>query len=248
MGSISLALKKALNMSTAYTSASLSKDELIHKHMSLVKKVAYFYAGRVQKAAEVEDLIQIGMMGLVEAAHNYKPREGVNFQIYARMRIKGSIVDYLRKSSNLCRRTIKNKQNYDRAYDLLRKNFGRVPTHDEVSTELDVSTVELHSWEKEFAANQHQSMEEATEIYGDFLISTDPTIEQKLISGELKEHLRDALKVLNSQQVLVVQLYYVEELNVYEIAEVLSVSTGRVSQIKTAALGLLRQTVESELL
>ena len=79
--------------------------------MSLVKKVAYFYAGRVQKAAEVEDLIQIGMMGLVEAAHNYKPHDGVSFQIYARMRIKGSIVDYLRKSSNLCRRTIKNKQN-----------------------------------------------------------------------------------------------------------------------------------------
>ena len=221
MGSISLAPKKALNMSTAYTTASLSKDELIQKHMSLVKKVAYFYAGRVQK---------------------------VSFQIYARMRIKGSIVDYLRKSSNLCRRTIKNKQNYDRAYDLLRKNFGRVPTHDEVSTELDISTVELHSWEKEFAANQHQSMEEATEIYGDFLISTDPTIEEKLISGELKEHLRDALKVLNPQQVLVIQLYYVEELNVYEIAEVLSVSTGRVSQIKSAALSLLRQEVESEFL
>ena len=101
---------------------------------------------------------------------------------------------------------------------------------------------------KEFAANQHQSMDEATEIYGDFLISTDPTIEEKLISGELKEHLRDALKVLNSQQVLVIQLYYVEELNVYEIAEVLSVSTGRVSQIKSAALSLLRQEVESEFL
>ena len=69
-----------------------------------------------------------------------------------------------------------------------------------------------------------------------------------MISGELKEHLRDALKVLNPQQVLVIQLYYVEELNVYEIAEVLSVSTGRVSQIKSAALSLLRQEVESEFL
>jgi len=69
-----------------------------------------------------------------------------------------------------------------------------------------------------------------------------------LISGELKEHLRDALKVLNPQQVLVIQLYYVEELNVYEIAEVLSVSTGRVSQIKSAALSLLRQEVELEFL
>ena len=245
---ISSAPKKELNMSTAYTSASLSKDELIQKHMALVKKIAYFYAGRVQKAAEVEDLLQIGMMGLVEAAHKYSPREGVSFPIYARLRIKGSIVDYLRKSSNLCRRSIKNKQNYDRAFDLLRKNFGRVPNHDEVSKELEISTVELHTWEKEFAANQHQSMEEATEIYGDFLISTEPTIEEKLIKGELKEHLRDALKVLNSQQVLVIQLYYVEELNVYEIAEVLSVSTGRVSQIKSAALSLLRQKVEAELL
>ena len=134
-------------MSTAYTTASLSKDELIKTNMSLVKKIAYFYAGRVQKAAEVEDLIQIGMMGLVEAAHKYSPREGISFPIYARLRIKGSIVDYLRKSSNLCRRTIKNKQNYDRAYDLLRKNFGRVPTHDEVSKELDISTLDLHSWE-----------------------------------------------------------------------------------------------------
>ena len=235
-------------MSSAYASASLSKDELIQKHMSLVKKVAYFYAGRVQKAAEVEDLMQIGMMGLVEAAHNYTPRDGVTFSIYARLRIKGSIVDYLRKSSNLCRRTIKNKQDYDRAYDLLRKNFGRVPTHDEVSKELDVSAVELHSWEKEFAANQNQSMESATEIYGEFLISTEATVEEKLISGELKEHLRKALTVLNSQQVLVIQLYYVEELNVYEIAEVLSVSTGRVSQIKSAAIALLREKVEVELL
>lgn len=235
-------------MSSAYASASLSKDELIQKHMSLVKKVAYFYAGRVQKAAEVEDLMQIGMMGLVEAAHNYTPRDGVTFSIYARLRIKGSIVDYLRKSSNLCRRTIKNKQDYDRAFDLLRKNFGRVPTHDEVSKELDVSAVELHSWEKEFAANQNQSMESATEIYGEFLISTEATVEEKLISGELKEHLREALTVLNSQQVLVIQLYYVEELNVYEIAEVLSVSTGRVSQIKSAAIALLREKVEAELL
>tara|TARA_B100000767_G_C19636443_1_gene480631 strand:+ start:252 stop:959 length:708 start_codon:yes stop_codon:yes gene_type:complete len=235
-------------MSTSYKSASQPKDELIQKNMPLVKKIAYFYAGRVQKAAEVEDLIQIGMMGLVEAAHNYSPQQGVTFPIYARLRIKGSIVDFLRKSSNLCRRTIKNKQNYDRAHNLLRKNFARVPKHEEVSKELNISVEELHSWEKEFAANQNQSMDEATEIYGDFLISTDTTVEEKLMSGELKKHLRDSLTVLNSQQVLVIQLYYVEELNVYEIAETLSVSTGRVSQIKSAALALLRQKVEAELL
>ena len=71
----------------------------------------------------------------------------------------------------------------------------------------------------------------------------DASIEEKLMSGELKQHLRDALSVLNSQQALVIQLYYVEELNVYEIAAVLEVSTGRVSQMKKSAIANLRSYI-----
>ena len=100
-------------MSNPYNT-KVPADRLIEKNTGLVKKYAYFYAGRVQKAAEVEDLLQVGMMGLIEAAHNYENREGVAFESYARMRIKGSIVDYLRKISNLCRTTVKQKQNTDK--------------------------------------------------------------------------------------------------------------------------------------
>lgn len=92
-------------MSNPYDT-KISADRLIEANLSLVKKYAFFYAGRVQKAAEVEDLLQVGMMGLIEAAHNYQKR-GCSFESYARLRIKGSIVDYLRKSSNLCRATVK---------------------------------------------------------------------------------------------------------------------------------------------
>jgi RNA polymerase sigma factor for flagellar operon FliA len=212
-----------------------------------VKKYAYFYAGRVQKAAEVEDLLQVGMIGLIEAAHNYEQKEGVAFESYARLRIKGAIVDYLRKSSNLCRTTVKQKQDTDKAKRLLELKLGRLPYPAEVAEELQITAVDLASRERNFAANQNQSIDEVTELYGEFIFSKEPSVEEKIFNGELKAYLRNAMSELNKQQILVVELYYVKELNVYEIAEILSVSTGRVSQIKSAAIDILRRTVELEL-
>jgi len=222
-------------------------DRLIEKNTGLVKKYAYFYAGRVQKAAEVEDLLQVGMMGLIEAAHKYENREGVAFESYARMRIKGSIVDYLRKISNLCRTTVKQKQNTDKAKRILELKLGRIPDADEVAKELKITSVELSRWEQNFAANQNQSIDEVTELYGDFIFSVEPNVEDKIFNGELKKYLRQAIEQLTKQQILVIELYYVKELNVYEIAEILSVSTGRVSQIKSAAIAALREKIELEI-
>ena len=114
------------------------------------------------------------------------------------------------------------------------------------ASELKIDVSELMSWKHDFAASKHQSIEEATEAYGDFLFSGDPSVEEKILNGELKSILRANIERLNKQQLLVLQLYYVEELNVYEIAEVLSVSTGRVSQIKSAAIKALRELIESQ--
>ena len=233
-------------MSNPYSNR-LSADKLIEGNTNLVKKYAYFYAGRVQKAAEVEDLLQVGMIGLIEAAHNYEQKEGVAFESYARLRIKGAIVDYLRKSSNLCRTTVKQKQDTDKAKRLLELKLGRLPYPSEVAEELQITTSDLESREHNFAANQNQSIDEVTELYGEFIFSKEPNVEEKIFNGELKAYLRNAMSKLNTQQLLVVELYYVKELNVYEIAEILSVSTGRVSQIKSAAIDKLRSTVELEL-
>ena len=95
-----------------YSHQHKGPSDLIDDNLELVKKIAFYYRGRVGKIIEIDDLLQLGMVGLVEAAHNYSPKENVPFAVYARLRIKGAIVDYLRKSSNLCRGTIRRKQDY----------------------------------------------------------------------------------------------------------------------------------------
>ena len=84
-----------------YTHNQDDKAQLINDNLDVVKKIAFYYVGRVGKVVEVDDLLQLGMVGLIEAAHNYTPKEDVSFVSYAKLRIKGAIVDYLRKSSNL---------------------------------------------------------------------------------------------------------------------------------------------------
>ena len=229
-----------------YTYQQKGPSELIEENLELVKKIAFYYRGRVGKIIEIDDLLQLGMVGLVEAAHNYSPKENVPVSVYARLRVKGSIVDFLRKSSNLCRGTIRRKQDYDRAKRKLEKELNREPSVDEISVELRVDVNELTKWRHDFAVSQHQSIEEATEAYGDFLFSTDISVEEKIFNGQLQDLLRENLENLNQQQLMVLQLYYVEELNVYEIAEVLSVTIGRVSQIKSAAVKKLKSLIEEQ--
>ena len=111
-------------MSSYYSDNSqVSINELIENNLVLVKKIAWQIFGRVQNVVEIEDLIQQGMEGLVSAAQKYSPKEGVNFQQYAQLRIRGSIIDYLRKNSNLCRTTIKKKQDYERKKNELQKKI-----------------------------------------------------------------------------------------------------------------------------
>ena len=142
---------------------------------------------------------------------------------------------------------MRQKQNTDKARRVLESKLGRFPTSEELAKELKISSSEFAVWEHNFAANQNQSINEVTDLYGDFILSTEPNVEDKIFNGELKAYLRDAIGELNKQQILVIELYYVKELNVYEIAEILSVSTGRVSQIKSAAIATLRNTIELEL-
>jgi len=233
-------------MKHGYSYHKDNKDELINENLELVKRIAYYYRGRVGKIIEIEDLLQLGMVGLVEAAHNYSPQNDVPFASYAKLRIKGAIVDYLRKSSNLCRGTIRRKQDYERAKRTLEKKLKRDPSAEEIAIELQVEVAELSKWKHDFAVSQHKSIDEATEAYGDFLFSMEISVEEKIFNGQLKQLLRENLTSLNQQQLMVLQLYYVDELNVYEIAEVLSVTTGRVSQIKSAAVKTLRNLIETQ--
>ena len=223
-----------------------SINDLIQDNLDLVKKIAWQLHGRVQNIVEVEDLIQQGMEGLVHAAQKYSPKEGVNFAQYAQLRIRGSIIDFLRKNSNLCRTTIKKKQEFEKAKLNLEKKLNRKATEQEWIDFLGISDDEFNYWKKAFEANVVQSLDTAYNEYSILFASKDDNPESSLQNKELKNQIKEALGVLNQREALVAQLYYVEELNVYEIAEVLEISTGRISQIKKSIIGKLRNEINPD--
>ena len=231
-------------MEKGYPEQNPDVEGLISGHMDLVRKIAWHMHGRVGSAIEIDDLIQIGYFGLVTAAQKYSVKEGASFASYAVLRIRGAIVDHLRKSSNLCRTTIQMQQKTKLVEASLLKKLHRSPSRQEISDELGIKIDEFDEWERAFAANVHTSLDAAYDEFSMWFVSKESSPEQKLNEADLRKSLRMSLEDLSQKEALVIQLYYVEELNVYEIAEVLDVTTGRVSQIKKSAISKLRKSMD----
>ena len=227
-----------------YSETSKNINALVENNMGLVRKIAWHMHGRVKSAVEIEDLIQIGMYGLVTAAQNYVVKEGVSFASYAGIRIRGEIVDHLRRNSNLCRTTIQMQQKYNASLEKLSRQLQREPKNNEIAKDMGLEESELDNWEQAFAANTHQSLDSVYDEFSIWFASNDQSPEDDLSETELRENLIEALKTLPEREAMLVQLYYVEELNVYEIAEVLEITTGRVSQIKKSAISRLREFIQ----
>ena len=231
-------------MKASYPEQQPNVESLIVDNMNLVKKIAWHMHGRVRSAMEIEDLMQIGYYGLVTAAQKYSPKEGATFASYAVLRIRGAIVDHLRKSSNLCRTTIQMQQKQKKAVESLLASLQREPLPSEIAEKMGLELNEYREWEKAFNANVHQSLDEVYDEYSMWFVSKDNTPEENLDRSQLKSILTEALKDLPEKEAMVIQLYYVEELNVYEIAKVMEITTGRVSQIKKSAVSLLRSYIK----
>ena len=227
-----------------YADQKIDVDEVIKSNTNLVKKIAWHIYGRASHAIEIEDLMQIGFAALVNAAQQYT-KEGATFATYASIRIKGDIIDHLRKASNLCRTTISMKKRYNKVIIDLQSKLFREPTSEEISKAMGISEVEFREWERAFQANSHESLDSVYDQYSVWFASADDSPEELLNDKDMKEVLKQALQQLSGNEALVIQLYYVEELNVMEIAEVLDVSSGRVSQIKKSAIANLRDGMKN---
>ena len=228
-----------------YADQKIDVDEVIKSNTNLVKKIAWHIYGRASHAIEIEDLMQIGFAALVNAAQQYTRKEGATFATYASIRIKGDIIDHLRKASNLCRTTISMKKRYNKVITDLQSKLFREPTSAEISKAMGISEVEFREWERAFQANSHESLDSVYDQYSVWFASADDSPEELLNDKDMKEVLKQALQQLSGNEALVIQLYYVEELNVMEIAEVLDVSSGRVSQIKKSAIANLRDGMKN---
>ena len=220
--------------------------DLVKDNITLVKKIAWHLHGRVSAIIEIEDLIQIGMLGLISAAQNYTPQKDASFSSYANIRIKGEILDYLRKNSNLCRATIKMKKMSEKASLMLRHKLGREPHNNEIAKELMMTTEKYYEWTNAFEANVIRSLDDSYDEYSQWFVTKEMNPEENINHTELRNGLKEVLGKLEGKEALIIQLYFVEELNVYEIAEVMNVSTGRVSQIKTSAIKRLRENLQKD--
>ena len=136
------------------------------------------------------------------------------------------------------------QQQANRAERELQTQLGRSPSKEEIARKIGITEDEMMGWEQAFQANVHQSLDSVYDDFSIWFVSPENTPEENISDSQLRDVLKRALKTLPEREALVIQLYYVEELNVYEIAEVLEVTTGRVSQIKKAAIGKLRSFMQ----
>lgn len=232
-------------LAKGYAEQLVNPDRLVASHMNLVRKIAWHMHGRVGRMVEIDDLLQVGYIGLVDASQRYVPKPGVNFAAYAKIRIRGSIVDYLRSNSSMCRATIAMHQKVKAKTNRLEQELMRSPTVPELAEALEMSVNELEDWQAQFATRQISSLDEVYSDHSMLFQDSSVSAEDKIQQDELKRLLRSALEDLPEREALVLQLYYVEELNIYEIAEVLGVTTGRVSQIKKSAVERLRNGISA---
>jgi len=221
-------------------------QNLIKDNITLVKKIAWHLHGRVSSIIDIEDLIQIGILGLISAAQNYTPQKDASFSSYANIRIKGEILDYLRKNSNLCRATIRMKKISEKASLMLRHKLGREPLNNEIASQIGISSEKYYEWTNAFEANIIRSLDESYDEYSQWFVTKEMNPEENINHTELRNGLKEVLSKLEGKEALIIQLYFVEELNVYEIAEVMNVSTGRVSQIKTSAIKRIREDLQKD--
>ena len=168
------------------------KEELIKKYI-ISKKDCMALPWASKNIVEIDDLIQIGMLGLISAANNFTERPGVGFASYAKIRIKGEIVDFLRKNSNLCRTTITNKQKFEKTVESLRKIYNREPSNEEVAKKIGINIEQLYTWKEAFAASRLEDIESVYDEFSIWFHSREDTPEENLTDKELRNALLKTL-------------------------------------------------------
>lgn len=223
--------------------AARDGDALVRRHLPLVRRIAWHVHGSMSTLIEVEDLIQVGLVALVEAVAGFEDRGQVTFEQYLSTRLRGAMIDELRRQATLTRGAMKRKRAYRDAISALTLALDRAPTDDEVAARLGVTAEKLRT---DYATAEPLRFDSIDDVYDDegpWFMSDAPDPFEQLAEGDLREVLIAAIGELPEREAQVIQLYYVEELNLEEIGQVLGVGSARICQIKKAAHERLRKAM-----
>jgi RNA polymerase sigma factor for flagellar operon FliA len=215
----------------------------VEKHMPMVKKIAYHMRGRLPSSVMVDDLIQAGVVGLLEALQKYAVQQGASFETYAAIRIRGAMIDEIRRGDWTPRSVHRKSREVSRVMADLEARLGRQATDEEVAQGLEVSVAEYHQILQDSQGASLLSIDEPDHFeLAEAQISDnqDDNPLSLLTQVSFKASLAEHISELPEKEKLVMALYYDEELNLKEIGEVLGVTESRVSQIHSSAIKRLR--------
>lgn len=238
-----------MNAMSAYKVAGhASSDALVEQYAPLVKRIGIHLRGRLPDTIELDDLIQVGLIALLEAAKNYSAAKGASFQTYASIRVRGAMLDEVRSNDWAPRSVYRTQRQITAAISAVENRTGTAAKADAIADELGVSLdeyfrmVSTTATARMFSLEQSEIDPEATGATssGDGL---DPC--RELESVEFREEIVRAIKSLPERDGLVLSLYYDDELNFKEVGAVLGVSESRVCQLHGQALARVRSRIRT---
>ncbi len=221
-----------------YAPSRREVEDRVRRFIPLVRRAAWHINGSGREGLELEDLMQAGIVALTECAQRHTADSEDGFAAYAKIRVRGAMLDEVRRAANDTRTARRKQIAYERAAGLLRGQLGREPTRAEMARMLEVSDAELRAIES--AGVTLTPITEEYDEHSAAFASDDPDPFEALCAAEDRERLLQAMTELPDRLKLVLQLFFVEELNLTEIAAVLDVSVPRVHQLRAKALKDLR--------
>jgi RNA polymerase sigma factor for flagellar operon FliA len=232
-----------------YTAAgTLDRDQLVMHYAPLVKRIAYHLMAKLPASVQVDDIIQNGMLGLMDAIGRYAEGLGAQFETYAVQRIRGAMLDGLRENDWLPRSLRREMRRIEAAVSALEQRYGRQPTEKELAESLGMGLGDYQKMLQEARGYQLVYFEDFSDGEDDdFLdrnaagMANDPL--ETLLNRNMRDVLVKAIQDLPEREKLVMGLYYEEELNLREIGEILGVSESRVCQLHSQAVARLRARI-----
>ena len=221
-----------------------NSEALVMAHLGMVKRVALHLKARIPPFMELDELIQVGMIGLLEAARAYDPDKGVDFENFALSRVRGAILDEVRQLSYLPRSAVAFNKSESRATDLLATELGRAPTQLELAQHLGDDIESFHKKRGNASRSETFSMEVVSDEVMGIADERDRQPEAIVEHADFMRAVTQAIAELPEREQLLMQLYYVEELNLKEIGEAVGVTESRVSQVLTATVKKLRASLQ----
>ena len=234
------------------TKGQLNREDVLRQYVPLVRRLAHHMIAKLPPSIEVDDLIQVGMIGLSEALNRFESAQGVMFETFATQRIRGAMLDELRECDWMSRGSRKSQKDIEQAVHRLEHRLGRSPAESEIAKELKMSLADYQSLLGKVRGTQLVYIEDMighdddeSHFLDRHVSDKDADPEQMLGDQRMREALVEAIKGLPDREQLIMSMYYEQDMNLKEIAAVMNVTESRICQLHSQSIARLRAKLRS---